>query len=132
MCISRRAWLASIAASSFARPTWADAPSASGYRVIDQNVSKQARRLNLFNGKRRIASLLFSTDYPTHFRLKPELHTVCTPSGIPVTASGEYCFIHHQSIKRGHGKARVAGGPDRLDFYRQLPFPDPGRSDPFH
>ena len=61
-----------------------------------------------------MASLLFPTDYPTHFRLKPELHHVCTPKGIEVTGSHEYCFIHHMSINCGHGKVQVDGDPTRF------------------
>jgi hypothetical protein len=131
MLVSRRLWLCSTAAGLLSDRLTAGTTEAV-YRVDDQNVAKQTRRLNLWRGQCRIAALLFSTDYPTHFRLKPELHLVCTPAGIPVTGSSEYCFIHHQSIMCGHGKVRVEGGPARLDFYRQLPFPDPGRSDPFH
>lgn len=132
MQISRRMLLASAAAGVLVERGAGAAPAAGPYRVVDQNVSRQTRRLKLLAGERFIAALLFSTDYPTHFRLKPELHTVCTPLGLPVTGSGEYCFIHHQSIMCGHGKVRVEGGAARLDFYRQLPPPDAGREDPFH
>ena len=41
--------------------------------------------------------------------LKPELLPVCTPRGLPVTSSHQYCFIHHQSIMCGHGKVRGDG-----------------------
>ena len=92
----------------------------------------QTRRLKLSNNNQCIASLIFSTDYPTHFRLKPELYPVCTPSGIPVTDTHQYCFIHHQSIMTGHGKIQLDGEDNYVDFYRQLPYPDADRKDPFH
>jgi len=101
--------------------------------VIDQvPFSGQTRRLKLTCGDRYITALIFPTDYPTHFRLKPELFPVCTPRGIPVTGSHEYCFIHHQSISCGHGKVLVEGSDRAVDFFRKLPFPDLHREDKWH
>jgi hypothetical protein len=91
----------------------------------------QTRRLKITRGNRPVASLIFSTDYPTHFRLKPELH-LCTPAGVPVTGSHEFSFIHHQSIMCGHGRVQVESDDRVIDFYRQLPFPDGGRADKWH
>lgn len=105
----------------------------SQYDVIDEVAFRgQTRRLKLMQGDRYMAALIFSTDYPTHFRLKPELYPVCTPSGVPVTDTHQYCFIHHQSIMTGHGKVLVDGTDHAVDFYRQLPYPDPERADKFH
>jgi hypothetical protein len=107
--------------------------AAGSYAVDDQVPFKgQTRRLKLTNGDRYITSLIFATDYPTHFRLKPELYPVCTPSGVPVTDSHQYCFIHHQSIMTGHGKVLVDGSSREVDFYRKLPYPDEDREDKFH
>ena len=104
-----------------------------GYRVEDQlPFNGQTRRLKLTNRGRFLTALIFSTDYPTHFRLKPELYPVCTPAGVPVTDSHQYCFIHHQSIMTGHGSVKLAGSDRVVDFYRQLPGPDEDRDDPFH
>ena len=65
------------------------------YQVEDQTPFRgQTRRPKLSNGDRVIASLIFPTDYPTHFRLKPELYPVCTPSGFPVTDLHQFCFVH--------------------------------------
>lgn len=97
-----------------------------------QPFNAQTRRLKITRSGLPVAALIFPTDYPTHFRLKPELFQVCTPSGVPVTGSHEYCFIHHQSIMCGHGKVQMDGDPRVVDFYRQLPFPDPARSDKWH
>jgi hypothetical protein len=103
------------------------------YTVDDQVAFRgQTRRLKLNNGDRCITSLIFATDYPTHFRLKPEFYPVCTPKGIPVTDSHQYCFIHHQSIMTGHGKVQVDGAERPVDFYRKLPYPDAEREDKFH
>ena len=110
----------------------AETPSGT-FSIQDQDPWKnQTRRLKIARGGKPVASLIFPTDYPTHFRLKPELHGVCSPSGVPVTGSHEYCFIHHQSIMCGHGKVQVDGDSRVVDFYRQLPFPDAGRDDIHH
>jgi len=123
---------ATIGAGAATRPT-AAASEDDVYRVIDQvPFGGQTRRLKLMRGDRYITALIFPTDYPTHFRLKPELFPVCTPRGIPVTGSHEYCFIHHQSISCGHGKVRVEGSDREVDFFRKLPFPDPQREDKWH
>ncbi len=101
--------------------------------IKDQELFRgQTRRLKITRDGRPVAALLFPTDYPTHFRLKPELHQVCTPSGLPVTGSHEHVFIHHQSIMCGHGRVQVEGDVRVVDFYRQLPFPDPARADRWH
>ncbi|MEN3940183.1 DUF6807 family protein [Prosthecobacter sp. SYSU 5D2] len=101
--------------------------------VEDQRPFKdQTRRLKITREGRPVAALLFPTDYPTHFRLKPELHNVCTPTGVPVTGSHEHAFIHHQSIMCGHGRVQVDGDGRVVDFYRQLPFADGGRADRWH
>lgn len=134
--ISRRRFLVSAATAAVAGTAtrrnlsaWDD----DGYQVTDQAPFRgQTRRLKLTRGDRYITSLIFPTDYPTHFRLKPELHPVCTPRGIPVTGSHEYCFIHHQSISCGHGKVLVDGSDRAVDFFRKLPFPDPHREDKWH
>ena len=103
------------------------------YQVEDQLAfGGQTRRLKLTNGDRYMASLIFATDYPTHYRLKPEFYPFCTPKGVPVTDSHQYCFIHHQSIMTGHGKVLADGAARPVDFYRKLPYPDPDREDPFH
>ncbi len=107
------------------------APASVPFTVLDQRPWRdQTRRLKITRSGLPVASLIFPTDYPTHFRLKPELHQVCTPAGVPVTGSHEYCFIHHQSIMCGHGKVQVDGDDRIVDFYRHLPFPDQGRADP--
>jgi len=119
--------------SAFLRSATEAADPNSGYKVQDQQpFAGQTRRLKLSNGDHYITSLIFPTDYPTHFRLKPELYPVCTPQGIPVTDTHSFSFIHHQSIMTGHGKVRVDGASRDLDFYRQLPPPDEKRKDPFH
>lgn len=101
------------------------------FTLLDQKPwANQTRRLKIKRGDQPVASLIFPTDYPTHFRLKPELHHFCTPSGVAVTGSHEYCFIHHQSIMCGHGKVQIDGDERVIDFYRHLPFPFPGRRDP--
>jgi len=134
--ISRRRFLATasatVAAGASARATVA-AADGDVYRVIDQApFGGQTRRLKLTRGGRYVTALIFPTDYPTHFRLKPELFPVCTPRGFPVTGSHEYCFIHHQSISCGHGKVLVDDSDRPIDFYRKLPFPDPDREDKWH
>ena len=84
------------------------AGGAGEFTILDQKPwENQTRRLKITRGKTPVASLIFPTDYPTHFRLKPELHHVCTPRGLEVTGSHEYCFIHHMSINCGHGKVQV-------------------------
>jgi len=104
-----------------------------GFTVDDQRPFRgQTRRLKITHGSQPVASLVFPTDYPTHFRLKPELMHVCTPDGVPVTGSHEFSFIHHQSILCGHGRVQVEGDERVVDFYRQLPFPDAGRADTWH
>lgn len=131
--ISRRSLLAAgaFAVGGLAAPRRAGADDVA-YRVVDENAfGGQTRRLKLYRGSRYLAALIFPTDYPTHFRLKPELYPVCTPSGVPVTDTHQFSFIHHQSILCGHGKVLTADGR-RLDFYRQLPFPDRAREDKFH
>src|SRR5688572_5383676 len=101
------------------------------FAITDQKpFANQTRRLKITKGKTPVASLIFPTDYPTHFRLKPELHHVCTPRGLEVTGSHEYCFIHHMSINCGHGKVQVEGDNRIVDFYRHLGFPDMKRRDP--
>lgn len=103
------------------------------YHIEDQTpFGGQTRRVKLTNHGRMIAALIFSTDYPTHFRLKPELYPVCTPAGVPVTDSHQYCFIHHQSIMTGHGSIQLDGSDRPVDFYRQMPLPDYDRDDPYH
>ena len=134
--MSRRRFLAAATATGAAgaagRRTVA-AQAHNDYRVIDQTpFGGQTRRLKMTHGGRYVTALIFPTDYPTHFRLKPELFPVCTPCGIPVTGSHEYCFIHHQSISCGHGKVRVEGSERDVDFFRKLPFPDPHREDKWH
>jgi len=133
---SRRSFLAagagSVAGAKLLPSASAQTRSAQ-YAVEDQlPFGGQTRRLKITNHDQCIASLIFSTDYPTHFRLKPELYPVCTPGGIPVTDSHQYCFIHHQSIMTGHGKIQLDGDDRYMDFYRQLPYPDAERDDPFH
>lgn len=133
--LNRRSFLG-MAAGTYAASALAPAPAmADGpqYQVEDQTPFRgQTRRLKLTNGSRCITSLIFSTDYPTHFRLKPELYPVCTPAGLPVTDSHQFSFIHHQSIMTGHGKVRFEGTDRDIDFYRQLPYPDGQRDDPYH
>ncbi len=91
----------------------------------------QTRRLKITNRGRYVTALIFSVDYPTHFRLKPEFHPVLTPKGYPVTDSHQFCFIHHQSVMCGHGRVRAADGRV-IDFYRKLNFPEEQRSDRWH
>ena len=106
--------------------------TAASWSVEDQRpFSGQTRRLKISRHGRFLTALLFPTDYPTHFRLKPELLPLCTPAGVPVTGSHEYCFIHHQSIMCGHGGVVVQGEDSLADFYRQLNFSEPSRLDPF-
>ncbi len=133
--ISRRGFFyagaGSLSAATLTSARAAD--RATNYKVEDQvPFGGQTRRLKLTNNDRCIASLIFATDYPTHFRLKPELYPVCTPQGIPVTDSHQFCFIHHQSIMTGHGKVRLDGSDRDVDFYRKLPYPDDQREDKFH
>jgi hypothetical protein len=97
--ISRRGFLTATAAATTAGISADVSTARSGgeYRVVDQvRFGGQTRRLKLTRGDRFITALIFPTDYPTHFRLKPELYPVCTPRGLPVTGSHSYCFIHHQ------------------------------------
>ncbi len=107
-----------------------DGPAA--FQIDDQKPFRgQTRRLKITNRGRYVTSLIFAADYPTHFRLKPELYPVLTPAGYPVTDSHQYCFIHHQSIMSGHGRVR-AGDGRVIDFYRKLNFPEPARADKWH
>ena len=102
------------------------------FAVEDQRpFREQTRRLKITNQGRYVTALIFSADYPTHFRLKPEFYPVLTPAGYPVTDSHQYCFIHHQSIMSGHGRVRTEDGRV-IDFYRKLNFPEAGRSDRWH
>ena len=139
--INRRGFLGAVVAAasgaalarSAVRPPSTVPAEMADYVVDDQvRTYSQARRLRITRSGRRVASLIFPTDYPTHFRLKPELHNVCTPRGIPVTGSHEYCFIHHHSIMCGHGKVQVEGSDRPVDFFRLLPFADAGRQDKWH
>lgn len=118
-------WSATGAASNAAAVT-------SQFEIEDQEPFRgQTRRLKVNNQGRYVTSLIFSVDYPTHFRLKPELYPVLTPKGFPVTDSHQYCFIHHQSIMCGHGRVRTENGRV-IDFYRKLNFPEVSREDPWH
>ncbi len=128
----RRRFLAGAISSALGTAFTQGAETA-GFTVEDQRPFRgQTRRLKITCGGGPVASLLFPTDYPTHFRLKPELHQVCTPGGVPVTGSHEFSFIHHQSIMCGHGRVQADGDERVIDFYRQLPFPDPDRADTWH
>ncbi len=98
---------------------------------LQQPFRNQTQRLKVTNNGRYVTSLIFSADYPTHFRLKPELYPVLTPAGFPVTDSHQYCFIHHQSVMCGHGRVRSADGAVH-DFYRKLNFPEDERADKWH
>lgn len=102
------------------------------FAIDDQRPFRgQTRRLKITNQGRYVTSLIFSADYPTHFRLKPEFYPVLTPAGFPVTDSHQYCFIHHQSVMSGHGRVRTEDGRV-IDFYRKLNFPEQERSDKWH
>jgi hypothetical protein len=120
--------LTGATALSFAQ----DRATPAHFEVDDQKPFRgQTRRLKITNHGRYVTSFIFSADYPTHFRLKPEFYPVLTPAGLPVTDSHQYCFIHHQSIMCGHGRVRTPDGRV-IDFYRKLNFPEPGRSDRWH
>jgi len=136
--VSRRTFLTvapalltgAVQRSSQAQVTRRNPPN---FAVEDQvRFGGQVRRLKITNRGRFITALLFPTDYPTHFRLKPELFPFCTPSGMPVTGSHEYCFIHHQSLMAGHGKVKFADREQPIDFYRKLNFADETREDKYH
>ena len=102
------------------------------FDVDDQKPFRgQTRRLKITNRGNYVTSFIFSADYPTHFRLKPEFHPVLTPAGYPVTDSHQYCFIHHQAIMCGHGRVRAEDGRV-IDFYRKLNFPESDRKDKWH
>ncbi len=102
------------------------------FEIEDQQPFRgQTRRLKITNHGRYVTSLIFSVDYPTHFRLKPEFYPVLTPAGFPVTDSHQYCFIHHQSVMCGHGRVRAEDGRV-FDFYRKLNFPEEARADQWH
>ncbi len=108
------------------------AEEAADFAIDDQRPFRgQTRRLKVTNRGHYVTSLIFSADYPTHFRLKPELYPLLTPSGCPVTDSHQYCFIHHQSIMCGHGRVRTSDGRV-IDFYRKLNFPEEARADKWH
>lgn len=131
----RRLIQSAAAAAGFAtvpKLTASAAEPPNDFAVDDQQPFRgQTRRLKITNRGRYVASLIFSADYPTHFRLKPEFHPFLTPAGYPVTDSHAYCFIHHQAIMCGHGRVRTEDGRV-IDFYRKLNFPDPDRADPWH
>lgn len=135
--LSRRNLLRSTAAASLpvalvGSSSHSDAQEKAEFQVEDQQPFRaQTRRLKITNQGRYVTSLIFPTDYPTHFRLKPEFYPVLTPSGFPVTDSHQYCFIHHQSIMCGHGRVRAADGRV-IDFYRKLNFAEEDRSDRWH
>lgn len=131
---NRRKFLgAASAAAAALTETSAAAGAGDNYKVEDQQPFRaQTRRLKLSRNGRYFAALIFPTDYPTHFRLKPEIHPVCTPAGIPVTGTHEYCFIHHQSVMCGHGKIRIGEREKPYDLYRKLNFPEPDRPDKWH
>lgn len=120
-----------MSASALAGET-VGAESRVAFAVDDQRPFRgQTRRLKITNEGRYVTSLIFSADYPTHFRLKPELYPLLTPAGYPVTDSHQYCFIHHQSAMSGHGRVRAADGRV-FDFYRKLNFPESERTDRWH
>ena len=84
---SRRAFLAAGAAGLVALDTAGARPNAEPgeFAVEDQHPFRgQTRRLKITNDGRYVTSLIFSVDYPTHFRLKPELYPVLTPKGFPI------------------------------------------------
>lgn len=130
--ISRRKFVTGGATLAGTGAAVSGAEESPEFAVEDQQPFRgQTRRLKITNRGRYVTSLIFSTDYPTHFRLKPELYPVLTPKGVPVTDSHQYCFIHHQSIMCGHGRVRTADGRV-IDFYRKLNFPEENRSDRWH
>lgn len=130
--ISRRKFLA-ISATAAASVAAGAEPEPPALTVVDQVAfNGQTRRLKLLRDGRLVAALLFPTDYPTHFRLKPVLYPVCTPRGLPVTEGNPYCFIHQQSITCGHGRVRDEADALPVDFYRHLHAPEPGRPDRWH
>jgi hypothetical protein len=134
--LSRRGFLTASAALGSAVAAQSAAPAAQArpadFAVEDQQPFRgQTRRLKITNQDRYVTSLIFSADYPTHFRLKPEFYPVLTPAGFPVTDSHQYCFIHHQSVMCGHGRVRTEDGRV-IDFYRKLNFPEQARSDKWH
>ena len=132
--VSRRDLLKTAAASTGVMaviPAHAQS-SPNDFKVDDQRPFRaQTRRLKITNRGSYVTSLIFSADYPTHFRLKPEFYPVLTPAGYPVTDSHQYCFIHHQSIMSGHGRVRTEDGRV-IDFYRKLNFPESDRKDKWH
>ena len=134
--LSRRGFLTASAAlgASAAAPSVAQSAQATpaSFAIDDQTPFRgQTRRLKITNHGRYVTSLIFSVDYPTHFRLKPEFYPVLTPAGFPVTDSHQYCFIHHQSVMCGHGRVRTEEC-GVVDFYRKLNFPEEARSDKWH
>ncbi len=133
--ISRRKLLSvgSVAAVSNVTLSAAVGDPPPRFAVEDQvRFGGQVRRLKITNRDQFVAAVLFPTDYPTHFRLKPECFPFCTPKGMPVTGSHEYCFIHHQSLMAGHGKVKFADREQPIDFYRKLNFADEAREDRYH
>jgi hypothetical protein len=133
--LSRRTLLTSAAATAAAAAMTkgqAQTDEAAEFQVEDQTPFRgQTRRLKITNRDRYVTSLIFSVDYPTHFRLKPEFYPVLTPAGYPVTDSHQYCFIHHQSVMSGHGRVRAHDGRV-IDFYRKLNFGESERADKWH
>jgi len=132
--MTRRAFASTaLSGGMLASQSSASAQQAADFAIEDQEPFKgQTRRLKVTNGGRFVTALIFSTDYPTHFRLKPELYPVLTPGGLPVTDTHSYCFIHHQSIMAGHGKVWAEGSDQPVDFYRKLDFPQDQRADRWH
>ncbi len=132
--LTRRSLLAAASAAMAGAAHGQDAESVPSLFAVEDQVrfGGQVRRLKITNRGRFITALLFPTDYPTHFRLKPELFPFCTPGGMPVTGSHEYCFIHHQSLMAGHGKVKFADRERPIDFYRKLNFADEARDDQYH
>jgi len=131
--VSRRGFLTASATLGVASSSAFGAPATpASFAIEDQTPFRgQTRRLKITNSGRYVTSLIFSADYPTHFRLKPEFYPVLTPAGFPVTDSHQYCFIHHQSVMCGHGRVRTEDGRV-IDFYRKLNFPEGARSDKWH
>ena len=118
-----------LTAAATTAQTQADKPS-HFQAELQEPFREQTQRLKITNHGRYVTSLIYSVDYPTHFRLKPEFYPVLTPAGFPVTDSHQYCFIHHQSIMCGHGRVRSEDGTVH-DFYRKLNFPE-DRDDKWH
>jgi len=120
----------SLTSAATAGRTQASEPS-NFQAELQKPFREQTQRLKITNHGRYVTSLIYSVDYPTHFRLKPEFYPVLTPAGFPVTDSHQYCFIHHQSVMCGHGRVRSEDGMV-YDFYRKLNFPEDARDDKWH